>query len=160
MYVWPGSPVVRNLEAPVPTCHGPDGDMPCRQEVLQGREIHSGPPRAEDRVLCQDLQDFPRQGAGGQGGYNKDAGQKTADYKKPAMVSYDVGLKRRVLAMDRDTDRNWMSTTARVDGGRGKGSSGSAPLDLHKFSKDIAETIRKNLAEVKKRFQRGYPPKV
>ncbi|CAE7514291.1 tdp2, partial [Symbiodinium sp. CCMP2456] len=67
-----------------------------------------------------------------------------------ALVSYDFGLKRRVVEIDRDAYRRWMyaSMRARVEEAEGKEPSDSAPFeDLYKFSKETAETVHKFIAE-------------
>jgi len=86
--------------------------------------------------------------------YKKDADQRTPDYdalkNKAALVSYNFGLKRRVVEIDRDADRRWMfaSMKARAEEAEGKEPSDSAPFeDLYKFSKETAETVHKFLAE-------------
>ncbi|CAE7328019.1 tdp2 [Symbiodinium natans] len=80
--------------------------------------------------------------------YKKDAEQRTPDYdalkNKAALVSYDFGLKRRVVEIDRDADRRWMyaSMKARVAEAEDKEVSDSAPFeDAYKFSKDTAEKV-------------------
>ena len=85
---------------------------------------------------------------------SQDADQRTPDYdalkNKAALVSYDFGLKRRVVQIDRDADRRWMyaSMKARVEEAEGKEPSDSAPFeDLYKFSKDTAETVHKFIAD-------------
>ena len=84
----------------------------------------------------------------------QDADQRTPDYdalkNKAALVSYDFGLKRRVVEIDRDADRRWMyaSMRARVEEAEGKEPSDSAPFeDLYKFSKETAETVHKFIAD-------------
>ena len=78
----------------------------------------------------------------------QDAEQRTPDYdalkNKAALVSYDFGLKRRVVEIDRDADRRWMyaSMKARVAEAEDKEVSDSAPFeDAYKFSKDTAEKV-------------------
>ena len=69
----------------------------------------------------------------------KDADQRTPHYdtlNNTAIVSYDADLKGRVVDMDRDTDRSWMSTRARVEEAKGKKcSDGARFADLSKLSK-------------------------
>ena len=84
----------------------------------------------------------------------QDADQRTPDYdalkNKAALVSYDFGLKRRVVEIDRDADRRWMfaSMKARVAEEKDETVSDSAPFeDAYKFSKDTAEEVHKFIAK-------------
>ena len=86
--------------------------------------------------------------------YKKEADQRTPDYdalkNKAALVSYDFGLKRRVVEIDRDADRRWMyaSMKLRKDEEAGKEATDSSPReDAYKFSAETVTQVHKFLSE-------------
>ena len=86
--------------------------------------------------------------------YKKEADQRTPDYdalkNKAALVSYDFGLKRRVVEIDRDADRRWMyaSMKLRKDEEAGKEATDSSPReDAYKFSAETVTQVHKFLSD-------------
>ena len=80
--------------------------------------------------------------------YKKDAGVKTPDYNalqnKAAQVSYDFGLKKRVVELDRDADRRWMFASGKMREAEKNGefaSDSAAMEEAFALSKEQAQAV-------------------